>query len=146
MKLLCKLVTKPLKPTACAHPIKLCNSLGSGLSDLHHCVGCGRGPWLESVINFPFLPVALSWKPSLFPLGDSDIGHNSAYVGYATAQRYTNDLSSYIIIICKTWGKSERPWGWESLTTAILANLPFPYSSELAYGENYLQCGDPMAL
>ena len=77
MKLLCKLVTNPLKPTACAHPINLCNSLSSGLSDLHHCVGCGRGPWLESVINFPFLPVALSWRPSLFPLGDSDIGHNS---------------------------------------------------------------------
>ena len=61
----------------CAHPINLCNSLGSGLSDLHHCVGCGRGPWLESVINFPFLPVALSRRPSLFPLGDSDIRHNS---------------------------------------------------------------------
>ena len=28
-----------------------------------------------------------------------------------TAQCYTNDLSSYIIIICKTWGKSERPSG-----------------------------------
>ena len=38
-------------------PINLCNSLGSGLSDLHYCVGCGRGPWLQSVINFPFLPV-----------------------------------------------------------------------------------------
>ena len=60
MKFLCKLVTNPLKPTACAHPINLCNSLGSGLSDLHHCVGCGRGPWLESVRNFPFLPVAFS--------------------------------------------------------------------------------------
>ena len=60
----------------CAYPINLCNSLGSGLSDLHHCV-CGRGPWLESVINFPFLPVALSWRPSLFPLGDSDIGHDT---------------------------------------------------------------------
>ena len=77
MKLLCKLVTNTLKPMVCAHPINLCNSLGSGLSDLHHCVGCGRGPWLESVINFPFLPVALSWRPSLFPLGDSDIGHNT---------------------------------------------------------------------
>ena len=76
MKLLCKLVTNPLKSTACAHPINLCNSLGSGLSDLHHCTECGRGPWLESVINFPFLPVALSWRPSLFPLGDLDIGHN----------------------------------------------------------------------
>ena len=61
---------------ACSYPINLCNSLGSGLSDLHHCFGCSRGPWLESVINFPFLPVALSWRPSLFPLGDSDIGHN----------------------------------------------------------------------
>ena len=58
--------------------MNLCNSLGSGLSDLHHCVGCGRGPWLESVINFPFLPVALSWRPSLFPLGGLDIGHNKA--------------------------------------------------------------------
>ena len=77
MKLLCKLVTNPLKPTACAHPISLCNSLSSELSDLHYCVGCGRGPWLESVINFPFLPVALSWRPSLFPLRDSDIGHNT---------------------------------------------------------------------
>ena len=76
MKLLCRLVTNPLKPTSCAHPINLCNSWGSGLSDLHHCVGCGGGPWLESVINFPFLPVALSWRPSLFPLRDSDIGHN----------------------------------------------------------------------
>ena len=76
MKLLCKLVANPLKPTVCAHLINLCNSLGSGLSDLHHCIGCGRGPWLESVINFPFLPVALSWRPSLFPLGDSDIRHN----------------------------------------------------------------------
>ena len=62
---------------ACAYPITLCNSLGLGLSDLHHCVGCGRGPWLESVINFLFLPVALSWRPSLFLLGDLDIGHNS---------------------------------------------------------------------
>ena len=36
-----------------------------------------REPWLESVINFPFfLRVALSWKPSLFPLGDLDIGYN----------------------------------------------------------------------
>ena len=69
-----------------------------------------------------------------------------AYIGYETAQCYTNDLSSYIIIVCKTWAKSERPWGWESLTTAILANLLFPYSSELAYGASYLQCGDPMAL
>ena len=76
MKLLCKLVTNPLKPMACAHPINLCNSLGSGLSDLHHCIGCRRGPWLESVTNFPFLPVALSWRPSLFLLRDSDIGHN----------------------------------------------------------------------
>ena len=76
MKLLCKLVTNLLKTAACAHPINLCNSLGSGLSDLHHCDGCGRGPWLEWVINVPFLPVALSWRPSLFPLGDSDIGHN----------------------------------------------------------------------
>ena len=76
MKLLCKLVTNPLKPTACTHPINLCNSLGSGLSDLHHCIACGRGPWLKPVINFPFLPVALSWRPSLFLLGDSDIGHN----------------------------------------------------------------------
>ena len=25
----------------------------------------------------PFLRIALSWKPSLFPLGDSDIGHNT---------------------------------------------------------------------
>ena len=33
-------------------------------------------PWLKSVVNFPFLPVALSWRPSLFPLGDSDIRHN----------------------------------------------------------------------
>ena len=81
MKLLCKLVTNPLKPMACAHPINLCNSLGSGLSDLHHCIGCGRGPWLESLINFPFLPVALSWRPSLFPLGDSDIGHNRGSAG-----------------------------------------------------------------
>ena len=78
MKLLCKLVTNPLKLTACAHPVNLCNSLGLGLSDLHHCVGCGRGPWLESVINFPFLQVALSWRPSLFPLGDLDIGHNKS--------------------------------------------------------------------
>ena len=77
MKLLCKLVTNPLKPMACAHPIHLCNSLGSGLSDLHHCAGCSIGPWPESVIKFPFLPVALSWRPSLFPLGDSDIGHNT---------------------------------------------------------------------
>ena len=63
--------------TACAYPINLCNSLGLGLSDLHHCVGCSKGPWLESVINFPFLSVALSWRPSLFPLGDSDIRHNN---------------------------------------------------------------------
>ena len=82
MKLLCKLVTNPLKPMACAHPINLCSSLGSGLSDLHHCVGSGRGPWLESVINFPFLPVALSWRPSLFPLGDSDIGHNNSLLKF----------------------------------------------------------------
>ena len=26
--------------------------------------------------ELPFLRVALSWRPSLFPLGDSDIGHN----------------------------------------------------------------------
>ena len=77
MKLLCKLVTNLLKPKVCAHPINLCNSLGSGLSDLHHCVGCGRGPWLESVINFPFLPVALSWRPSVFLLRDLDIRHNN---------------------------------------------------------------------
>ena len=78
MKLLCKLVINPLKPTmACAYPINLCNNLGLGLSDPHHCFGCGREPWLKSVINFPFLPVALSWKPSLFPLGDSDMGHNT---------------------------------------------------------------------
>ena len=30
--------------------------------------------------------------------------------------RALSDLSCYIIIIYKTWGKSERPWG-ESLTT-----------------------------
>ena len=80
MKLLCKLVTNPLKPTVCAHPINLCKSLGLGLSDLHHCIGCGRGPGLESVINFPFLPVALSCRPSLFPLRDSDIGHNKSKI------------------------------------------------------------------
>ena len=62
---------------ACAYPINLCNSLGLGLSDLHHCVGCNKGSWLESVINFPFLPVALSWRPPLFLLGDSDIRHNN---------------------------------------------------------------------
>ena len=66
---------------ACAYPINLCNSLGLGPSDLHHCVGCGRGPWLESIINFPFLPVALSWRPSLFLLRDSDIGHNTVRPG-----------------------------------------------------------------
>ena len=26
--------------------------------------------------KLPFLRVALSWRPSLFPLGDLDIGHN----------------------------------------------------------------------
>ena len=32
---------------------------------------------LTGVSNkLPFLRVALSWKPSLFPLGDLDIGHN----------------------------------------------------------------------
>ena len=87
MKLLCKLVTNPLKPTACAHPINLCNSLGSGLSDLHHCVGCSRGPWLESVTNFPFFPVALSWRPSLFPLGASDIRHNTDRRGEGDIER-----------------------------------------------------------
>ena len=76
MKSLCKLVTNLLKPTVCAHPINLCNSLGSRHSDLHHYVLCGRAPWLESVINFPFLPGALSWRPSLFPLGELDIGRN----------------------------------------------------------------------
>ena len=56
MKLLCKLVTNPLKPTtnACAHPINLCNSLGSGLSDPAPVRWMQQEPWLESAINFPF--------------------------------------------------------------------------------------------
>ena len=96
MKLLCKLVTNPLKPMVCAHPINLCNSLGSGLSDLHQCVGCSRGPWLESVIKFPFLPVALSWRPSLFLLGDSDIGHNNInYLEKKPYMRFGFNLSQY---------------------------------------------------
>ena len=95
MKLLCKLVTNPLKPRACAYPINLCNTLGSGLSDLHHCIGCGRGPWLESVINFPFLPVALSWRSSLFPLGDSDIVHNNTRPAPPCAHCWSREQSTY---------------------------------------------------
>ena len=73
IKLLCKHVTNLLKPaTNC-----LCSpSWGSGLSDPAALHWMQQEPWLESVINFPFLRVALSWKPSLFPLGDSDIGQN----------------------------------------------------------------------
>ena len=48
-----------------------CLSLNKSLQKLQ------QEPWLESVINFPFLRVALSWKPSLFPLGDSDIRHDN---------------------------------------------------------------------
>ena len=63
-------------PTAYVHPINLCNSWGSGLSDPAPLCWMWQEPWLESVINFPFLRVALSWKPSPFPLGDSDVGQN----------------------------------------------------------------------
>ena len=37
----------------------------------------------------------------------------------------TNELSHYIILY-QTWGESVRLWG-ESMTTAILASLVFPY-------------------
>ena len=99
----CKLVTNLLKPTACTHPINLCKSLGSGLSDLHHCVGCDRGPWLESAINSPFLPVVLSQRPSLFPLGDSDIRHNKMPYPSLQKRKYesphilTQDIYLYIL-------------------------------------------------
>ena len=39
---------------ACAHPINLCNSLGSGLSDPAPLRWMRQEPWLESAINFPF--------------------------------------------------------------------------------------------
>ena len=41
-------------PTAYAHPINLCNSLGSGLSDPAPLRWMQQEPWLESAINFPF--------------------------------------------------------------------------------------------
>ena len=37
-----------------AHPINLCNSLGSGLSDPAPLHWMRQEPWLESAINFPF--------------------------------------------------------------------------------------------
>ena len=41
-------------PTAYVHPINLCNSWGSGLSDPAPLRWMRQEPWLESVINFPF--------------------------------------------------------------------------------------------
>ena len=35
-----------------------------------------QGPLLKSAINFPSFACCIVWRSSLFPLGDSDIGHN----------------------------------------------------------------------
>ena len=55
----------------------MCVETGAqGSLTLHHCVGCSRGPdSSQQEISLP-LRVALS-RRSLFPLGDSDIGHNT---------------------------------------------------------------------
>ena len=81
IKLLCKHVTNPLKPaTNClCSPYKLVKQLGLGA--LWPCTTAlvTAGALARVSNKLPILQVALSWKPSLFPLGDSDIGQNSEF-------------------------------------------------------------------
>ena len=59
----------------------MCVETGArGSLTLHHCVGCSRGPGSsQQQISLP-LHVTLSWRSSLFLLGDSDSGHNNTTV------------------------------------------------------------------
>ena len=59
------------------HPINVRGSRGSGLSDFAPLRWLQQGPWLQSAITFPSFAVALSWRSSLFLLGDPDSGHNT---------------------------------------------------------------------
>ena len=70
-------------PTACAHPINLCNSLGSGLSDPAPLRWMRQEPWLESAINFPLCELhclggLLSYLSGIWTSGITVFGFSSS--------------------------------------------------------------------
>ena len=85
MKLLCKLVTNPLKPTTngMCSPYKFVLQLGLGALWPRTTALDAAGALTRVSNKVPFLWVALSWRLSLFPLGDSDIGRNIAHIPLA---------------------------------------------------------------
>ena len=106
IELLCKHVTNPLKPaTNClCPPINLCSSWGSRLFlSRHRCVGCGRSPgWVSNKGPF-FVWVVSSWKPSLFPLGDSDIGQNKNNTTFFPSDWFSNGI--WLLPASKMWSE-----------------------------------------
>ena len=82
MKFLCKLVTNPLKSTTkgVCSPYKFVQHLGLGALWPRTTALDAAGALTRVSNKLPVLRVVLSWRPSLFPLGDSDIGHNKCHV------------------------------------------------------------------
>ena len=65
--------------------------------------------------KLPFLRVALSWKPSFFPLGDLDIGHNKNTLCLLEKHKLLNhvglNLSRSIRFACLKMFQGDIPGG-----------------------------------
>ena len=89
----------------CAHPINLCNSLGSGLSDPIPLYCMQQEPWLESAINFPFC--------ELHCLGGLLSSHSGIQTSGITISGLSKPFAQAILrksSFCLTRRSNQRPW------------------------------------